>query len=300
MPGDNKLVSDKPSDEKHTFESADDYPLFSFSYMVSSPQTPSSDALNLTGLYSHFSAFQANLNYGWFLDKKKENTILLTSLGCAVFKTNLNVKNVDTPIPDYIKAIPNTHHFYFNLIYNQKLRHNWEISGSSSISLATDYSQKLTNKDYNVNILGYAQKKFKGLSLGCGYVTYLIGNNIKGLPIGYFSYENKKVKCEIIAPISASFKYKFRERNMLIFSNEFDFDGFSIDKGMINNQPDYIDITDFESGFSYDRAFLEKLHWNIGVGYFYREMTFLKENQKIDRLLFDQSLFLTTKIYCTF
>jgi hypothetical protein len=291
---------EKNPEKADSIEWLDDYPIFSFEYMISSPQAPFSDSCNLSMTNSHFSAFQANFNYGWYLDKKKERTVLLASLGYALFKTNFNMPETDVDIPNYINAIPNLHHLYLNLIYNQKLKHNWEISGSGSLSLASGFSHKLSNVDYNINFLVYAQKKFERLSLGGGYVTYLIGNNIKGLPIGHFSYWNKKIKCEILAPLSASVNYKFRKRNMILFTSEFDFDGFSIKDEKTTYIPDYADITNFEICFSYDRAFLEKLHWNVGIGYFYREMTFLENNQEVDRLLFDETLFLKTKIYCTF
>jgi hypothetical protein len=283
-----------------TVESSEEYPLFCFEYMISSQQTPISDSCVLSGINSHFSAFQMDFNYGWYLDKKKENTILLASLGYAFSKTNLEMSGSGITIPNYIKTIPDIHHLYLNLIYNQKMKHNWEISGSGSLSLASDLSHELTNNDYNINLLLYIQKKLKTISLGYGYVTYLIGNNIKGTPIGYLSYETRKIKGEILAPISASFKYKLNEKSKLMLTGEFDFEGYETSDGKTQNSPNYVDITNFESRFSYDRSFYENLHWNIGIGYYYREMSFLENNRKVDVLTFDETLFLSIKIYCTF
>jgi hypothetical protein len=54
------------------------------------------------------------------------------------------------------------------LVFNQKLKRNWEISGSSNMLLATDFSYAVTNADYNVNLLFYLQKRIDNFILRCG------------------------------------------------------------------------------------------------------------------------------------
>jgi hypothetical protein len=279
-----------------------DYPLIDIEYSLLSSQTPTSKKYDLSGTSFGFSAFQTKVNYGWYLDKKKEKTVLLTSLGYAFFRTHRNIENTNTDIPDYVKNIPNLHHLYLALIFSQKLKNNWEISGYSSMSAASDYSYKLTSIDYNINILSYIQKRINKFCIGGGYVAYMIGNNIKGIPIGYVAFADKRVGIEIMAPVSMECKYKFKDKNMFLLTSELDFDGYSVreKESSVDVQPDFADITDFSLGISYDRRFLGNLHWNIGVGYYSREISFLENNKEVDRLSFDGLLYIRGKVYCTF
>lgn len=279
-----------------------EYPLFSFEYMLSSFQTPISKNYNLSGMNSNFSALRTDFNYGWYLDKQQEKSALLTTLGYTFVKTHIDTSNLIDNIPGYIINMPNIHHFHVGLIYNQKLSNNWEVSGYNSVTLSTDFSHKITNTDYSVNLLLYIQKQIKKISIGAGYVSYLIGNKVKGLPIGYLTYENKKIGIELMTPISLTCKYKFRNTNMLLLTSKLDFTGYSINEPKTNlpTHADYVDITNLDFNFCYDRKFLNNLHWNIGIGYYYREMIFLEKNKKIDKLIFDETIFLTGKIYCTF
>ncbi len=290
------------NDSKNNENQNIDYPFLSFEYLLTSPQTPLSDKYNLADLKGRFEAVNAEMNLGGYLDKADKIT-LLTTLGYAYFETTLDVPD-NANLPAYIVNIPNIHHFYINLIYNHKLKHNWEIIGSGYISLATDFSQNVCDRDYNANLMAFVQKRWDNISIGAGYVEYFIGDKMKGCPIGYFSYSNKRFDAEIIAPISASCNYKIGSKNRLQFNSELDFDGYFINDRIYTTssspQPNYSAITNLDIRLCFDREFIPHLHWNIGFGYLYREMEFFENDHKIDVLTFDQSLCASGKVYFVF
>jgi hypothetical protein len=276
-----------------------EYPFFSFEYLVTSSQIPASKKYNLSGLKTNFSVLSTELNYGWYLDKNKEKSILLASLGYSYFKTNIAETTKYTNMPAYILSIPNLHHFSTAAIYNQKLKKGWYLSGYGSLSITSDLKHKITNIDYNITLFTYIQKQINNFKIGAGYASYLIGNSV---PIGYISYGNNTFGFELLMPVSFKANYKFRRNNMLQLTTNLNFGGYSVysNETSVSHQPDYADITDFDMRFSYDREFADNLHLNIGLGYWSREISFLEKNAEVDNLIFNETVFLSSKIYYTF
>lgn len=297
---------EKASSDKNIENDGSDYPFLGIEYVLYSSQTPGSDEYNLAGLSSVFSYFEAEMNYAWYLDKKRENTVLLSSLGYSFFKTDLNLKKnrseeIKNEAQEYIYNIPNIHDLYFGLLINQKLGNHWELTGTIDITLASDLKHSIDKKDVNTNMLLYAQKKLGDYYIGIGGFGYILGNKLKGIPISYASYQKRKSKLEILLPVSLQYSYRANEKTTYRLFGDLDFGGYRINQNSTSKSlPDYAETTALQIRLCYDREFADKLHWDLGLGYYYRQLSFVKNSKSIDKLTFSESLFISARIYCGF
>jgi hypothetical protein len=112
------------------------------------------------------------------------------------------------------------------------------------------------------------------------------------------------MKIDLLAPLSVKFKYNVKPKSAIIFRGLLDFNGYTLNDKNQNietkPQPNYIECTNLNLRISFDREFAENLHWDAGIGYYYRELSFSRNNKSLNKLIFSESLLFSLKVYCSF
>jgi hypothetical protein len=291
------------------FTSASAQRFFGIDYLISTPQTPVSDKYNLEGELVSFSEFSADLSYGWHLDEKKENTVLLATLLYSQMKSNINLSDsaksrFEKGFPEYVYGLPNIRGMGLNLLFNQTLKNNWDFTINYATIYSSDFKSSINKGDFNSIGILYFQKKLKNFTVGAGSAIYYLDKKIKAFPVGSISYKRDKLDIDFLPPLSLGINYDVGDKTELVFSGGLDFSGFEVNYSnanlAISSRPDYIQNTDLNFEIGIDRVFLETLHWSLSIGYFYREMSFMIDRKLIDKLVFQNGLTLNLGIYSTF
>ncbi len=282
---------------------------FGIDYQITSPQAPISESYNLNGIKTTFMSLKADLSYAWYLDKKKQNSILLSKISYSNLKINSIVDDVEMPristeIPEYIYKIPTIHDFGLNIIFFQKLKMNWDFTASYNMIVSSDLESFMLKDDFNSVGLFYLQKKLGNFKLGAGSAVYVINKKARAFPLASIAFSNKKINIELLPPLSLDANFRIGKKTFLNFGTELIISGFNLDYGLTKlpriQNPDYINNSGFDISLALDRQLYQTLRWKIGTGWFYREIEYNSSTVLIDKTVYQDGLFLELSFYSTF
>lgn len=282
---------------------------FGIDYKITIPQTPISEKYDLKGINILFTSLNVDLNYAWFLNKKKQNSVILTGIEYSNLITKRNIEEKESEriysnIPEYIYKIPNIHNFKFNIIFYQKFRRNWDFTLNYDMIISSDLQSFIEKNDFNSIALFYFQKELRNFKIGSGSAIYVIDGKIKILPLASVIFANRKFIIEFLAPLNFNANFKINKKLAINFGADLILNGFNVDYTNSNlqnfNTPDYINNTGFNFSFGCAKNFYETLHWKINTGYSYNEMSYKKENNLINTIDFQEGLFFEISFYSTF
>lgn len=282
---------------------------FGIDYKITSPQTPISEKYNQNGIKTTFVSFNADLSYAWYLDKKKQNSILLSKVSYSNLKMKSNIddtekQRISAEIPEYIYKIPTIHDFGLNILFIQKFARNWDFTASYDMIVSSDFESFILKDDFNSVGLFYFQKKIGNFKLGAGSAIYIINKKVKAFPIVSIEFSNKKMNMELLPPLSLDANLRTGRKTILNFGADLIISGFNIDYKGTNplgvQNPDYVNNSGFDISLSFDRQLYKTLRCRIGTGYSYREVEYLNKTVLIDKTIFQDGLFLELTFYSTF
>lgn len=278
---------------------------FGIDYEITFPQRPYSYEYNLEGITTNFTSFNIDIAYAWILGKN--NTVLLPKIGYSNFKAKVKFEEneedrIKLDVPNYFYTIPAIHNFDFDLILYQKLKYNFDFITNYNLNISSDFKNRINKDNYNSIILFYLQKKIRKISVGAGSVVYVIDKKVKIIPLLSLSFENKKMKTELLFPTNFSVIFKFKNQSIIKLNSDLIISGFKVNysSNFPNQTPDYISKTGFDFALGYDKQFLSNLHWSIALGYSYRDFIYEVDKVLIDKQIFKSGLFLLTSFYIGF
>jgi hypothetical protein len=279
---------------------------FGIDYSYGFPQTPVSEKYNMNGITSSFSSFNADISWPWFIDKKKENSILLTKINytniLSTTRVSDSVSKGNNAIPEYLLYTPDIHNFGISTLFIQNFPKAWELVLGIDLLVSTDAKSFQAKEDINSIGLFLIQKSVGQLKIGVGGILYSVNKQVTSFPLINLTYMGKWFEADIQAPVSLKTSLKFNSKTKLGIESGLVIHGFNVDYSYINylQQPNYIENNGFDLSIIFDRRIYETLHLKFALGYFYREITYLKDHALLDKLIYNDGGFVEVSFYSTF
>lgn len=270
---------------------------------------PSVDDYSLKGANMGYSIFQADASLPIFLDKKKENSLLLTTLRYTTISPNVDIskkekQRFEEKIPKYYYKFPQTHSLALEMTFIQNITEKWEFLLNYTLMMTTNEFDKMSGDDFNNAAFFLVNRKIGKFEVGLGATFYLIDGELNALPLGNFAYEGEKLKLEIIAPLALNANFKLTEKSSLVLDGDLEFGGYRLHNFgkdvVLNKNADYSETTSLSLAFKYDRNFYKNLHWNIGVGHMYHSINFKNKEKELSELSLQEGFQLCFGFYSTF
>lgn len=277
-------------------------------YEYISKQQPVSDEFNLETVKLAFSTLTADISYGGYLNKEEENSLIFATLDYSKIKTSTTYNDTTlfsehSNVPKHYYELPTVDEIGLSVLYNYSLSNNWDLIGNVYCNFTPNNKGFFARKNYNTFGLIYIQKQFKKLSAGIGTSIYVSDGKLLALPVASITYEGEKLIVDFMPPLSLDLGYKITDRVTFNNSSSLDFGGFSYKKNEnlpLNNQPDYVDNTDFKFTFGIDYEFYESLFLALTTGYVYREINFTQNDKKIGKVKLENGLQTMLSFYIGF
>lgn len=282
--------------------------LFTLRSQMVLPQAPESKGSNLKGVSIRSTSLTLDGSYGWYLDKDKEKTLLLSTFEYAnqLFRYSLDKKErqrIKTTVPIYLYDIHDQHSLSLSLFLNRELPKAWSLGVGLAQSVSSDFKGKVDRGDFNTTLTLMMQKEIRKVLFGLGAELYLYKNRTALFPLVHFEYATDKVGFELTPPLFALVEFYPSSTSTIQLHGEILNSGYSVNyksSESINTvAPDNIQSTGLDVGCAYDRQITGPLRFSVGTGFRHQELTFREEKKELKTLTLGEGIFVDLRFYCT-